>query len=299
MSALMNKQTHTEPLNSLTLQDALIALMVVVSASDEDIKTSELIAIDRIVEFFPLFSDYDSERISGVSQTVLRHLEHDDDLNNLFDAIRPALSREYGETAYAFACEIASADGRLGEMEVRVLDEIRREIGVDRLVGAAIERGTIARHSVEIPSDIRVNNELLQCMTPEDALIAIMIAVSYSDGKVFGSELQAIEHFVDYTPIFTEYDVGRIATVKKIVVEMLGEDGGHAGLLEMLWPVFHENLFETAYAFACDIAAADGNIDESEIQFLIDLRNHLDIDNLGSAAIRRTTKALHMAPPTV
>ena len=50
------------------------------------------------------------------------------------------------ETAYALACDVAAADGRLKEIELQLLREIRYELNIDRLHGAAIERGARARH---------------------------------------------------------------------------------------------------------------------------------------------------------
>ena len=38
------------------------------------------------------------------------------------------------------------ADGKLGEAELRLLEEIRYELEIDRLHAAAIERGARARH---------------------------------------------------------------------------------------------------------------------------------------------------------
>ena len=44
------------------------------------------------------------------------------------------------------ACDVAAADGLLGEQELNLLAEIRYELGIDRLHAAAIERGARARH---------------------------------------------------------------------------------------------------------------------------------------------------------
>src|SRR5690606_23263211 len=55
---------------SLTPQDALVAVMIAVSASDENIRTAELVAIQRIVNHLPVFADYDADRLRRISQTV-------------------------------------------------------------------------------------------------------------------------------------------------------------------------------------------------------------------------------------
>ena len=43
---------------------------------------------------------------------------------------------------------VAAADGSLAETELRLLEEIRYELEIDRLHAAAIERGARARHTV-------------------------------------------------------------------------------------------------------------------------------------------------------
>ena len=134
------------PTPSLTAQDALVALMVAVSVSDETIKTSELVTIERIVNHLPVFADFDDERIKTVSQTVFDLLEEEDGLDALFGLVRDALPARLFETAYALACDVAAADGRLRETELRFLQEVRWELNIDRLHGAAIERGARARH---------------------------------------------------------------------------------------------------------------------------------------------------------
>ncbi|KCV81929.1 hypothetical protein ATO10_08788 [Actibacterium atlanticum] len=131
---------------SLTPQDALVAIMIAVSASDENIRTSELVSIQRIVNHLPVFGDYDDDRISTVASTVFDLFEEVDGLDALFGLVRDALPEKLYETAYALACDVAAADGQLEESELRLLEEIRYELNIDRLHGAAIERGARARH---------------------------------------------------------------------------------------------------------------------------------------------------------
>ena len=130
----------------ITPQDALVAVMVAVSVADEAIKTCELVTIERIVNHLPAFADYDSDRIVTVSQTVFDLMEEEDGLDALFGMVKDALPERLNETAYALACDVAAADGRLRETELRFLEELRYELEIDRLHGAAIERGARARH---------------------------------------------------------------------------------------------------------------------------------------------------------
>ncbi|PKP70464.1 MAG: 2-dehydro-3-deoxyphosphooctonate aldolase [Alphaproteobacteria bacterium HGW-Alphaproteobacteria-4] len=135
-----------QPLASLSAQDALVAVMVAVSVSDERIRTAELVAIERIVDHMPVFAAYDIDRIRRVAKTVYALFEEEDGLDALFGLIRDALPEKLFETAYALACDVAAADGTIREGELRLLEEIRHELRVDRLHAVAIEWGARVRH---------------------------------------------------------------------------------------------------------------------------------------------------------
>lgn len=135
-------------LHSLSAQDCLVAVMVAVSASDENIRTVELVKIQTAVNNLPVFADYDIDRQKTVSQIVFDLFEQEDGLAALFGLIRNDLPERLYETAYALACDVAAADGALAEPELRLLEEIRYELDLDRLHAAGIERGARARHMV-------------------------------------------------------------------------------------------------------------------------------------------------------
>ncbi|GLT12776.1 tellurite resistance TerB family protein [Sulfitobacter sp. PR48] len=135
-----------DPSLSLSAQDSLVAMMVAVSASDEHIRTTELMKIQSSVNMLPIFAGYDNDRLSTISKTVFDLFEQEDGLDALFGLIREALPERLYETAYALACDVAAADGKLEEAELRLLEEIRYELNIDRLHAAAIERGARARH---------------------------------------------------------------------------------------------------------------------------------------------------------
>ncbi len=134
------------PSLSLSAQDCLVALMVAVSVSDADIGTVELLKIQSSVSTLPIFADYDEDRLSIVSKTVFDLFDQEDGLDALFGLIKAALPQRLFETGYALACDVAAADGTLEETELRLLEEIRYELEIDRLHAAAIERGARARH---------------------------------------------------------------------------------------------------------------------------------------------------------
>ncbi len=130
----------------LTPQDCLVAVMIAVSASDEDIRTAELVKIEVAVNNLPVFAGYDVDRMRVTSQMVFDLFSVEDGLDGLFGLVRDNLPEHLFETAYALACDVAAADGTLDESELRILEEIRYELNIDRLHAAAIERGARARH---------------------------------------------------------------------------------------------------------------------------------------------------------
>ncbi|WP_237072514.1 tellurite resistance TerB family protein [Pseudaestuariivita rosea] len=130
----------------MTPQDCLAAVMIAVSASDENMRTSELVKITNSVNHLPIFAGYDSDRLNTISNTVFDLFEQEDGLDAFFGLIRNNLPERLFETAYALACDVAAADGMIAAPELRMLEEIRYELSIDRLHAAAIERGARARH---------------------------------------------------------------------------------------------------------------------------------------------------------
>ena len=136
----------TLPLPAMSPCDALVAVMVAVSAAGQGLGTAEMVAIERLVNHTPVFAAYDIDRVRGVSQTVLSIFEEEDGLDALFGLIRDALPESLYETAYVLACDVAAADGRADQVELRLLVELREELRIDRLHAAAIELAANARN---------------------------------------------------------------------------------------------------------------------------------------------------------
>jgi len=138
--------TKTENDAGMTPQDCLVAVMVAVSASDQHMPISELLTIQDIVGHLPVFANYDRDRISFVSSVVLDLFEEEDGLDAFFGLIRRYLPERLRETAYALACDVSATDGATRQTELRLLQEMRHELDIDRLHAAAIEYGARARY---------------------------------------------------------------------------------------------------------------------------------------------------------
>ena len=136
----------TLDLPSFSPCDALVAVMVAVSASGKGLGTAEMVAIERLVNHTPVFASYDIDRLRAVSQTVLTIFEDEEGLDTLFGMVRDVLPEKLSEPASVLACDVATADGHLGQDELRMLIELRDELRIDRLHAAAIEHAARARN---------------------------------------------------------------------------------------------------------------------------------------------------------
>ncbi len=125
---------------------ALIYAMVLASAADREMTDSELRRIGQIVDRLPVFDDFDSDTLAARAAECAELLNAEDGLEAAIEAIRGALPQKLRETAYAVACEIVVADGRVAQEELRLLEMLAEGLPIDRLAAAAIERGARARH---------------------------------------------------------------------------------------------------------------------------------------------------------
>jgi tellurite resistance protein len=127
---------------------ALIFTMMLVSAAEGVMTDAELDMIGRQVRYLPVFREFDHQRLTEVGRDCADLLRRDDGLDIAIEMIAEALPQPLRETAYALACDVAAADGTLDTAELEVLALLRRRLNVDRLVAAAIERATYARHAI-------------------------------------------------------------------------------------------------------------------------------------------------------
>lgn len=125
---------------------ALIFTMVLVSAAEGVMTDAELETIGRQVRYLPVFQGFDHDDLPDVGRSCAELLRKEDGLDVACDMIVEALSSRLRETAYALACDVAAADGSIADEEANLLEFLRRRLSIDRLLAAAIERATQARH---------------------------------------------------------------------------------------------------------------------------------------------------------
>jgi len=126
--------------------EALIYLMVVTSASDRDMTDVELARIGEVVRSWPIFQDFNAERLVKVAQDCQKLLHEEGGLQKVISLAQGSIPLHLHETAYAAAFEVAAVDLEMRMEELRVLQLLRSELAVDPLTVAAIERASKARH---------------------------------------------------------------------------------------------------------------------------------------------------------
>ena len=126
---------------------ALIYIMVLVSAADGRINDEELQMIGDIVKKFPVFNDFDQDRLVTVAEECGAIMTEDGGIDAVLGLVKEAIPKKLTETAYAVAVEVAAADEKVGQEELRILELLRSALRIDRLYAGAIERSARARHT--------------------------------------------------------------------------------------------------------------------------------------------------------
>lgn len=132
-------------MNKPTTQEALIYLMVMVSASDRDMVDPELSRIGFIVGNLPVFEGFDVARTLDVARQCQEWLQRENGLTEILDAVAKAIPERLLETAYLVAVDIAVVDLLVEPEELRMLQIVRDRLGVNRDAVAAIQRAAKAR----------------------------------------------------------------------------------------------------------------------------------------------------------
>jgi uncharacterized tellurite resistance protein B-like protein len=123
------------------------------------------------------------------------------------------------------------------------------------------------------------------------ALIQTMFLVAAADADMTDAEMQIIGDIVNHLPVFRDYDRQRFEATLEASAELLGRDDGLERGLQSIKEALPKRLWETAYALACDVVAADGEATQEELRILELLSQRLMIDRLVAVAIERGARA--------
>lgn len=131
-------------------------------------------------------------------------------------------------------------------------------------------------------------------LTPQEAVIYLMVMTSASDGRIEDAELRTIGRVVRSFPLFSESDENGLVSTSENCGKLMSSDGGLHKVLEAAATALPSHLVETAYAAVVDVVTADENLDMTEIRVLELIRNALRIPDDGAQAIEHAARARHM-----
>ena len=131
-------------------------------------------------------------------------------------------------------------------------------------------------------------------LTPQEAIIFLMIATSASDGSINSSELMTIGRVVRSFPVFSTEHEEDLVKMSEDAAALMGSEGGLHKLMEAAGQVLPEHLVETAYAAVVDVVTADESINLEELRMLELVRDALKVSDEGAAAIEHAARARHM-----
>jgi tellurite resistance protein len=129
-------------------------------------------------------------------------------------------------------------------------------------------------------------------LTPQAALIYVMVVISAADRRMSDSELKTIGTMVQTLPVFRGFDPDRLLPTAEACADAMGAERGLEAVLDRVAAALPVRLKETAYALAVDVAAADGGEIPQEVLRLLELiRFALPVEPLVAAAIERAARA--------
>ncbi len=136
-------------------------------------------------------------------------------------------------------------------------------------------------------------------LTPQEAVIYLMVMASASDGRMSEKELRSIGRVVRSFPLFSGADEQGLVDTAEACGKLMSSEAGLHKVLTAAATSLPAHLGETAYAAVIDVITADEGLDMTEIRVLELIRTALNIGDDGAAAIERSAKARHMTVEAV
>ncbi len=130
----------------------------------------------------------------------------------------------------------------------------------------------------------------MNAISVQDTLVYVMVAISAVDRDMEDNEMMRIGDITRTLPVFRTYNSDQFMNAAKSCRDILQEPEGLETILAIAASL-PDNLKETAYALAAEIAAADLSVTAEEVRLLQLLRNRLGIDKLVCAALERGARA--------
>ncbi len=134
-------------------------------------------------------------------------------------------------------------------------------------------------------------------ISPHTALVYIMVTMSAVDRNMDDAELSRMGRIVRHLPVFEGFNPEMMIPAAQQCADILSQDEGLEAILGLVEEALPESLFETAYALAVEVAAANLEITQEELRLLQMLRRRFHLDKLVVAAIERGANVRHRTLP--
>jgi len=125
----------------------------------------------------------------------------------------------------------------------------------------------------------------------QESLICAMVLMAAADRQMSDAELAMMTRMVQELPAFAEFHPNEISRVTETCLALLDRNDGLDRACSLIRDALPMRLRETAYLLACEVAAADGEATQEELQFLHVFRVAMELDRLIAGAIERAAKA--------
>lgn len=136
--------------------------------------------------------------------------------------------------------------------------------------------------------------ETVPQLSPQEAIIYLMVMASAADGSMERSELRTIGRVVRTYPVFTQDHEQGLVQISEEAGGLMGSEGGLHKTIAAAAAALPKHLVETAYAAVVDVVTADESLNLEEIRTLELIRNSLGVADDGAAAIEHAARARHM-----
>jgi tellurite resistance protein len=133
-------------------------------------------------------------------------------------------------------------------------------------------------------------NQMAKPISHHEAFIYAMVTLSAADRTMTDRELLKIGDIIRTMPIFADFNPDDLVRIASDCGVLLREEDGLDNMIAIIKAAIPPRLYETLYACAVEVAAADLHVDQEELLFLEMLRDELDIDPLVVAAIERSAR---------
>lgn len=124
-----------------------------------------------------------------------------------------------------------------------------------------------------------------------EALIHGMVTMAAADAVMTQSEMDMIGRMVTHLPVFEDFDLAQLPAIADTCLEKLQDENGIDRILAEMKSGLPESLRETAYALSVEVAAADLEASDEELNLLQMMRQTLELDRLICTGIERGVRA--------